>query len=359
MADPSSPLSLLSDPDLSSPPIEIEDETSPAAILPPPSTSKQRKIRNDNKLDHILEALRAVRWGVKDFLEVLEERKEVVPFHENGSYKKAYHSFNRYAYQSLPQRRTSLYVLGKHPDPALKAWAFEIVGQELRKEVKSLVTHEAFGNWTPSALQGSEELNFNRVPEVIAERAPGWSSLLKAATVNSENQDADLVKSSDFIMVSMLCRRARMRSSDKMAAALGIYLYHAGTKRRALDTLAGLGICVSYRSIMRRLERMEELSVQEVRKLGQNSLSVPTYDNFEFQEQRRGERLGDSRPSLRSITTALVIEDRLKLTEPFSCNMWQPEKFLLRSRDMALENSRDVRTIGKQVCGADSSDTTI
>lgn len=69
---------------------------------------------------------------------------------------------------------------------------------------------------------------------------------------------------------------------------------------------------------------MERSGRTEVRKLGQQPIAVFTYDNFEYTEVKRSERLGDKKNFV-SITTALVTQGRLIPSGGLIQSMWNPK----------------------------------
>ena len=132
------------------------------------------------------------------------------------------------------------------------------------------------------------------------------------------------------------CSLMRPGRSTNFPTTMGLYLYEAGVRRRALDSLSRLGFVPSYTTITRRLNEARRFAEEQVKAVGRDPISVLTWDNFEFKERRRGERSGDH-ATFRSITTALVIESRVSMSKPLAPGMWRPRTFPLSAVDIGLK----------------------
>jgi hypothetical protein len=60
------------------------------------------------------------------------------------------------------------------------------------------------------------------------------------------------------MLCSVICFTRTAKTSNFIPSSLGLYLQGSGVKRRVLSTMAGLGLCISYNTIARNMEQINE-----------------------------------------------------------------------------------------------------
>ena len=294
-------------------------------------------MRND-KLRQIYDLLESFTWTMKDLIKaVLDEAasadytKTRVPAHARAC-------FLNYVYNEIPKDHDVFeFFNGKIPD-SLMMWSTRMTGKATSQEIDKLVKLPFFGKYMPESLRSADfDPALTQPPSQAVDLAPnllylldcivsGFSSAKPVCDLDSQ-EALKLTENVQFVMAN-LCHLRYPRRSNNLPVKLGLYLYDAGTARRGLDLLSKLHYGAAYRVITAKMDSLQEEALNEVRKSGSNPTSIVTYDNFEFREGRRGERIGDQ-ACFRSITTALVIPDRLGYDQPLERAMWRPQSHLL------------------------------
>jgi hypothetical protein len=106
-----------------------------------------------------------------------------------------------------------------------------------------------------------------------------------------------------------------------------------------MELFNSLGLCRSYRPTRELVLSLCEQGQQKLLQIGSNPTTIMTYDNFEYTDGRRGDRLGDKR-SFRSVTTALVFNGQGIPEGGLRQSMWQPN-IPLRTIDVVNKVQRD------------------
>lgn len=264
---------------------------------------------------------------------------------------KAFGQFRKFAYETVPSKYSlhEMFNRGRDTEPEpLKKWHIDSVSAAIQKEFRMLAKEEQFGAWRSSLLSGDSDLisQFTSMSTTLQTTAPTWLELLfRSGTGRSTLGREDAIRkiSSDVVLPTcMVLRISRPRTCDGFTTCLGIFAYDAGLTANGLNLFSSLGICCSHRVVLSKLREAEHLAVENACKLGQSPTAVVSYDNFDFTEGRRGERVGDG-IAFRSITNAMVAADRLQLVAPFSKTAWEPHKRLLRSLDVGINLGPNAR----------------
>jgi len=175
--------------------------------------------------------------------------------------------------------------------------------------------------------------------DTIKSKAPRWVSILQNSSYPPENQTGEVPLGKFTVILSMLCSHMHRNTSDAFPAIMSLYLFQAGCRRRGIELFNCLGLCKSYRPTRERVLKLCEQGQQKILQLGPNPTTIMTYDNFEYTDGRRGDRLGDKR-SFRSITTALIFSGQGIPEEGLRQSMWRPNT-PLRTTDVIKKLSRD------------------
>ncbi|MCJ1356383.1 MAG: hypothetical protein MMC33_006378, partial [Icmadophila ericetorum] len=300
---PSSPLS----PVPSSPLSSALDASEPAQTKGP-SPKRRRRYTTQEKLEIMITTLADIRWNMKDFLSALIEHRG------HHTMRVAQSQLLDLAYVDLPSHKDFEVLVGsKRKEIFLQERGWGWATETLLVEIKALAEYSAFGLFQPPSEEvelGSVEL-IKLAVRAIEQLAPQWLAVIDGA-----------------------CRETSLRDPQTTVKSLSLaqrtaYIYiRAGRGGVLLDTLNQLGLIVSYDTLQRRMKSLTGEAERQVRLLGQAPSTILTWDNFEFTEGRRGERTGD-RATFRSITTALIVEDRGFEAGPLRQHMWHPQETLL------------------------------
>lgn len=335
----SSPSALQSPLTLSSPPYGELGLPSPAAITH--ERKRRRRRTTEERLNAVLLALTDVRWTLGEFLLALYEFRANTNVLTPGT---AWLQFLNFAFTDLPVREDFESVIGGRRVNIMNKWGWAWASDVLRLEIKALADHRLFGPFhapsAPGDLGSLESLQ--GAPEVVTELAPQWLKLIERACVEARPRERDApagglpIARKAVVLFAKFCNMMRPNRSNNFQTVMGLYLYQGGTRRRVMETLGQLGLVVSYRTILRRMEGLVVNAESNIRRVGQAPHTTVSWDNFEFTERKRGERIGDEE-TFRSITTALIIDSRLTGRGPLLQAMWQPEVHPLSAVDFALK----------------------
>jgi hypothetical protein len=126
----------------------------------------------------------------------------------------------------------------------------------LTQELDNLVGCSFFNAFDHTAP--AEELSFVGAYAQIQSTAPVWASWLSNTLANPRHERDHYQMSATYneslqlrayLITAIICRARARKTSNYLSRALGIYLLGSGTKRRVVETLAGLGVCESYQCI--------------------------------------------------------------------------------------------------------------
>lgn len=124
---------------------------------------------------------------------------------------------------------------------------------QLEDELDCLVGRPFFNHFDTSA--NLETLDFDEAITIIRETAPNWHALLSPLIGNQRSHRPSGYNSESltatnsmrlFAITSIVCYSRARKRSNFFPAMLATYLIGSGTKRRVIDTLAGLGFSQSY-----------------------------------------------------------------------------------------------------------------
>ena len=284
------------------------------------------------KLKQIFDLLDSFRWSIEDLMVAIFDEAARTDYLETRVPAYARASMLKCAYTRFPkEKRVSELFSNKVPDP-LRIWAEEIVFTNSYQEMSALVKEPAFGKYSAESISTNDlDLTLSLSEEKdLAKLAPTLMGYINTLT----HHKCEVRPAEDgspkrlHLTLASLCNMRHPQLSNNVAIKLGLCLYGSGIGRRALDLLAGQHICASYRTTIRRIGKLQGKALKEVRNLGRRPTSIVTYDNFEFREGRRDERLGDH-SRFRSITTAMTIPNRLECDAPLHKTMWRPREHLL------------------------------
>lgn len=200
----------------------------------------------------------------------------------------------------------------------------------LQQEISELAKTPSFGPYVPGEKGGSLD-NIDQFFATAKLHAPRWCQLLEATTRHVKNSTAPPMGKQVVVILAQLCFTMHRNSSDNLPTLLGLYLYQGGCRRRVLVTLNNLGLVKSYKPLQQIMTAASEGAKSQVRALGKSFSSVTTYDNLEFTDNKRGERLSDKK-SFISITTALAFPGQ-EIPENGLLQSWWKPSIALKATD--------------------------
>lgn len=217
--------------------------------LASPRTYRPR-ISAQEKLSTVYRVLRDdCRWTIQEFLtawisdEVLDDC---------GRYQRA--PWRRKVIRELTQDE------GFRARCGLSSEAVDLA--TIKIELLALIEQQpVFGRYVPGA--SIESIDFQQTFQTIRDSAPAWHHLITSLLYNTrahrESYPAQVARGLPqqvFIITAFVCHAQSKKSSSFFQTLLSVYLHGSGVKRRVLDTLHGLGICHSYNTINRRMEKV-------------------------------------------------------------------------------------------------------
>jgi hypothetical protein len=205
-------------------------------------------------VESVIRAMRAAGWTLEEFLEVYVTEKDIW-----GNMIVC----NIRNHRSPSERQSRL--LRSFSSPAftqLRGTPMDV--SELKEELKALRSTRFFGKFDHTTKV--VDLDLDIVDASVRETAPRWHTALNELLYNqrsawgsysSQPNDEDIA-GKIFMITSMVCFSQAKQQSNFLASMLDVYLLSSGVKRRAFSTLAGLGICHSYKTANNLLKDIAE-----------------------------------------------------------------------------------------------------
>ena len=135
----------------------------------------------------------------------------------------------------------------------------------VKEELDTLVQQPYFGRFDYTA--SLEKLDFREAFYTIKDNAPVWHNMLITLLCNERGHresytgtdaDADAVTKRAFMVTAMVCHARAKKRSNSFHSMLHVYLHSSGTKRRVIECLSGLGVCLSYHGGARIMKAIAE-----------------------------------------------------------------------------------------------------
>ena len=131
----------------------------------------------------------------------------------------------------------------------------------LTTEFKALISTPYFGRFDHTAE--IDNIDFDAAFAAVETAAPTWHRMLvyllrnPRASRNSSTTSPDL-RRPIFVITSIMCHSRAKKSSNYFSSMLDSYLIGSGVKRRVIETLAGFGLCHSYKQGNRLMKQVAE-----------------------------------------------------------------------------------------------------
>ncbi|KAH8696381.1 hypothetical protein BGW36DRAFT_185896 [Talaromyces proteolyticus] len=247
---------------------ESEFPTQSSSTPLPQIRSQQQDARRTRKLNEVLKVMSKNGWSPATFIRLfiaekgdLRSRRYKTPFLRHKEMQKILH----------------------------QPFFLDLFLLQLHSEFNELIQQSHFGKYDEST--DLENVNFQDMLHTIQVSAPLWNQVLSTLLVGPRSQNSAERKALISI-TSIICFSRAPLLSNFLAKSLAIYLYSTGTKTRSLDTLNGMGICSSYKTVQRLIPELARNEKETTRKQSTNPQSVITYDNMNFKDTKRDEHAG-------------------------------------------------------------------
>jgi len=237
---------------------------------------------------------------VRDLVEISHDRRSEPRFRQHWAKCESYvrdHDSSGYVNLSQDERSQHFY----------SHIGWDWVTKELRKELERVTDLEVFGTFNVERRIENIELLGTAIPKV-KEVAPHLGQLLCSLDRPGSAREAKQAElgGRHVLMLSMMCMSLHRKKCTNLPTSFGMYMFDGGATKRVINTSHHLGICPSYSQLRIKHTELARRAEHEVRVLGSGSTKlVLAYDNFEFQDFKAEERIGDPTKFL-SITTAVA-----------------------------------------------------
>ncbi|MCJ1360551.1 MAG: hypothetical protein MMC33_010559 [Icmadophila ericetorum] len=246
----------------------------------------------------MLGMLQKFHWTTDKFMGVIADHRK------DYRVRKAYKQYKRFAYGTA-LRRDDDAVDKDDWKEVLDVGGIYQAAESLRTEVKGLVQTKCFGQFSMDEATGSLT-TLGEFEDTVQAKAPVWNRVLHRASHTDKKFDGEIAYKKHTLILSILCNNMHRKLSDNLPTLLSIYMASGGCRGRVIDLFNSLGLCKSSKPTHAIMKKPSEQGRDKVREAGSNPMAIVTYDNFEFTDGRRGDRIGDKR-SFRSITTCITL----------------------------------------------------
>ena len=211
--------------------------------------TRQQRRQTREKLEQVVALLHVLQWSFTELLlawtgSYTNARDVVLPSNK---------------YRMPAQRRRSVYRALKDSrwralDRSRSGSGYGLVGA-VRGEIDALIQQPSFARFDHRTT--IEDFNFSAAFSTIRTMAPTWHHLMTSLLSNQRGHctsytgtgaNAEAVTKRTFMVTSMVCHARAKKRSNAFPSMLHTYLHGSGMKRRSMEVLSGLGICLSYSS---------------------------------------------------------------------------------------------------------------
>jgi hypothetical protein len=197
-------------------------------------------LRREHKLNHMVRALKRVRWKFSDFIIAWAgtEQDNDLRIHHRKYHK---HEQRRAALHEALDLLHERGIYQAQPD----------VNQCIL-ELNVLITKPFFNRFDPT--MDLTKMDYSQTAATIQDVAPTWYALMMGVMSNrragrqtypAKDQTLALERRL-FTITSMVCFSRARNTSNHLSSSLDLYLLGSGVHRRVIEVLSGLGICHSY-----------------------------------------------------------------------------------------------------------------
>lgn len=304
---------------------------------PPVKRARKSATTMESKLLIILDTLDENQIDMRQLLRTLARQRK------DNRCRKYWLQFRRFAYQDMTRKydNNSLPELDSSDwDKLLDAGGRHRIHHELRKELSRLANNKSVVTWeSPS----SDSLGFieklDSIKDIINAEAPALVKMLSLIARPSDSPASEPLTMGlrQAMWICMFLFSMQSHRCNGLAKTLTLYLMDSGVKKRVVDQLSSLNVCVSYTTGQTMIKKLRGFGAAEVRKRGVDLRNCTSYDNYDYVEHKSAERLG-SRKEQKGITTALQYRGIGISEQGLRQSMWRPHH-KIRVKDIVIDNN--------------------
>ena len=309
-----------------------------ASHLPPPTKRARRRPRKSTregpstrsqKLQAIHKLIIRRGWKMTDLLDAYAaEGRSGSP--ESKQYRNFWHQFKRFAYRDLLRKDNEDAPLNKKDwDHILNAGGYDHVVHVLRQELKKLGQSFSAGTFQyPTAGKSLDLGSLDFLESLrgdVQTKAPRLTEFLcmLARPAHKSAHQAVPLGPHQTIWVAMFLFAMQRKKCNNIPRLLGMYFVNSGVKKRVVDLLSTIGLCVSYTTVQECFKGIADVAEVQVRILGSDPRRNDAYDNYDFAEHKSGERLGQRKKFI-TLTNGVQFIGIEMPTGGLRQDMWKP-----------------------------------
>jgi len=288
-----------------------------------PSSKRHRgsynpRLSTQEKVADVISYIRKYRWSFRDFI-----RHLVL---ENGV-----HSYAPQLIEAIWGDEEVIQKLQKDPsfENATAKGGLVVPFEAYKRELTALESTSTFGRYTRTLE--FKDIQMEEVHAELQRLAPKLLNLLEKllAPVREGRKDqAPRQEESLYghytLIFSIICFTRRRNTCDNIPKLLGLYFQSMGTKRRVQQTLSGLGVSETYQTITKLNDAIAADAVEHLATAGKRPDVIVVYDNFDYKENVKHQRGGDT-GTMRNVTTGKLIYGRCMPSDGLRQNMLKEE----------------------------------
>ncbi|KAJ7808983.1 hypothetical protein B0H14DRAFT_3760274 [Mycena olivaceomarginata] len=198
-------------------------------------------------------------------------------------------------------------IRSRQPE-VVSQWISKVAGNILAEEGAKLAQHlrPPHGQSVTTTIENFALSKILADAEFIAPTLCHFLPLL--AKADPSETHAEGRKDKNLVLATVLCILAQTTNekASEYQTTMGIYLLACGASRSQFDVLNHAGICLSYRSVLRKIKALGEERLEEMRHIVKCHMFMIIWDNLNFAFRVGQQRLG-SNDHFDNGTTATVV----------------------------------------------------
>ena len=313
----------------------------------PRKSDRKPPTTQESKLQSVVDMMEEKNLDMQHLLRALAKHRSEKRYH------RYWLQFRRFAYQEMLDEKENNPLPrldGQDWDNMLKAGGNARYQRQFRKELAKLANSKHFRWEFPDP--NTQTLGFidrlGSLVDVVRNTAPSLVKLLSSVARPSDHPSSKPIPMGikQTMWVSMLLFSMQSSRCSGLARTLALYLMDSGVKKRVIDVLSTLNVCVCYSTAQSLGKHLAVLGENEVGLNTSSEKQAKSYDNFDFVDHKSAERLG-SRKTQRGITTVLQFQAIMIPDGGLRQDMWRPNHEV-RVQDIVVVN-RNTKKLFHQV----------
>lgn len=179
------------------------------------------------------------------------------------------------------------------------------IEQQYGHKVQRLCRTPGFGLIKNNQPEDLDQAHLENVVSEAKKLAPMMTRLrLGVGPTSRSPLTSHLISIKLLVILVIICKSAHRNTSNYIPLLVAMYIYSTGAKVDTITLLNRLGLSVLYNVLLKKLRGITSLSLAFIKEQIFHCKLVGTWDNFEYQENIAGERIGNTL-KFRSVTMAL------------------------------------------------------